>query len=136
MKESNMIASSLLALVEAEADLGGGGAGVGGLLVQVVLTVLMIAALWKVFTKAGEPGWAAIVPIYNFFVMLKIAGKPAWWIVLMFIPIANFIVLILVAMSIAKNFNKSGGFGIGLALLPIVFYPLLAFGDAQFSPQR
>ncbi len=131
-----MIASSLLALVEAEADLGGGGAGVGGLLVQVVLTVLMIAALWKVFTKAGEPGWAAIVPIYNFFVMLKIAGKPAWWIVLMFIPIANFIVLILVAMSIAKNFNKSGGFGIGLALLPIVFYPLLAFGDAQFSPQR
>ena len=131
-----MIASSLLALVEAEADLGGGGAGVGGLLVQVVLTVLMVAALWKVFTKAGEPGWAAIVPLYNFFVMLKIAGKPAWWIVLMFIPIANFIVLILVAMSIAKNFNKSGGFGIGLALLPIVFYPLLAFGDAQFSPQR
>ncbi|MEI7891688.1 MAG: DUF5684 domain-containing protein [Myxococcales bacterium] len=131
-----MIASSLLALAQAEGDGGGAAGGVGGLLVQVVLTVLMIAALWKVFTKAGEPGWAAIVPIYNFFVMLKIAGKPAWWIVLMFIPIANFIVLILVAMSIAKNFNKSGGFGIGLALLPIVFYPLLAFGDAQFSPQR
>lgn len=125
--------SQLMLLMAQE---GGSGPGIGVLIVQLVIAIAVIAGMWKVFEKAGQPGWAAIVPIYNAIVLLKIAGKPAWWIVLMLIPFVNFIIAIVVAMSLAKNFNKSSGFGIGLALLPIVFYPILGFGDAQYSGQR
>lgn len=112
----------------------------GGPVVQLIISlailVLMIASLWKVFEKAGEPGWAAIVPIYNIIVMLKISGKPIWWIILFLIPVVNFIISILVAIGIARNFGKSDGFGVGLALLAIVFYPMLAFSDATFTGQK
>jgi len=103
--------------------------------IWLAFAVLMIAAMWKVFVKAGEPGWAAIVPIYNFIVLLKIAGKPIWWIILLFIPFVNFIVAILLMFSLAKNFGKGGGFAIGLILLPFVFLPMLAWGDARYRPQ-
>ena len=89
--------------------------------------------MWKIFTKAGKPGWASIIPIYNVFVMLDIAGKPAWWFLLFLIPFVNFIVGILVIAGIATNFGKGGGFVVGMILLPIVFYPILAFGSAQYS---
>jgi hypothetical protein len=95
----------------------------------------MIAAMWKVFEKAGEPGWAAIIPIYNFLVLLKISGKPMWWIILFFIPLVNLIVAIVMLCSLAKNFGKGGGFALGLLLLPPVFYPMLAWGDARYQPQ-
>lgn len=101
-------------------------------IVYLAVVVLAIASIWTVFTKAGQPGWAAIVPIYNVIVMLKIVGRPTWWLVLMLIPFVNFVVGIVVSMDMAKSFGKSGGFGIGLALLGIVFYPMLAFGDATY----
>lgn len=101
-------------------------------LIYLAVVVLLIASLWKVFEKAGEPGWKALIPIYNAFIMLQIAGKPAWWIVLFFIPLANFIAAILVCISLAEKFGKSSGFGVGLALLGPIFYPMLAFGDAQY----
>jgi hypothetical protein len=82
--------------------------------------------------QPGQPGWAAIVPIYNIIVMLQIAKKPLWWIVLFLIPIANFVIAILVAIEIAKKFNQSTGFGIGMAFLPFVFYPMLGFGSATY----
>lgn len=103
------------------------------LLIMGIIAIFLIASLWKVFTKAGHPGWACLVPIYNIIVLLKIANKPAWWLVLMFIPIANFIVAILVAINVAKSFGKGTGFGLGLAMLPVVFYPVLAFGDSRYS---
>ncbi|MGH7295789.1 MAG: DUF5684 domain-containing protein [Polyangiaceae bacterium] len=117
-------------------DSGGGGAGIVGILVMIIelaIAVVVIAGIWKVFVKAGEPGWAAIVPIYNILVMLKIAGKPVWWIVLFLIPVVSFVVAILVAISIAQRFGKSTGYGVGLALLPFVFYPMLGFGDASYA---
>lgn len=117
---------------EAGAGAGGGG-GAGGGIVSLVIAVLMVVSLWKVFAKAGEPGWAAIVPLYNTIVLLKIAGKPIWWIVLLIIPVVNLISLFIVAVSIAQRFGKGTGFGVGLALLPFVFYPMLAFGDAQYQ---
>ena len=98
----------------------------------LAVIVLMLASLWKVFTKAGKPGWACIVPIYNILVMLQIAGKPDWWIVLYFVPIANIVVSVLVSLAIAERFGKSVGFGVGLILLGVVFYPILAFGDAKY----
>lgn len=112
----------------------GAGIGMGMMLVWLAIVVLLIAAMWKVFVKAGKPGWAAIVPIYNIVVLCEIAGKPAWWVVLFFIPFVNFIVAILLAINIAKNFGKGGGFAAGLILLPFVFYPMLGFGDARYQP--
>lgn len=113
-----------------------GGGGVGAiifLLVYLGVIALTIASMWKVFAKAGKPGWAAIVPIYNIITLLEIAGKPTWWFVLFLIPIANFICAILVMMSLAQNFGKSSGFGLGLAFLGPVFFPMLAFGDAKYQ---
>jgi len=108
----------------------------GGVFLFVTLAVLLvvIAGLWKIFTKAGEPGWAAIVPIYNAIILLKLAGKPAWWIVLLIIPGVNMIVGIIVAIALAQNFGKGTGYGLGLAFLPPIFYPMLGFGDAQYHP--
>ena len=115
---------------------GAAGAGIGivGLVIWLAIMVLLIASVWKVFTKAGQPGWAAIIPIYNLVVLLKIIGKPVWWIIGFLIPIVNFIVLILMSLELAKVFGKSTGFAIGLMLLGIVFFPILAFGDAKYIP--
>ena len=102
-------------------------------IIALVFLVLMIASIWKVFSKAGEPGWAAIVPIYNVIVLLKIAGKPLWWIILFIIPIVSLIVGIFMGIGLAGRFGKTAGYGIGLALLPFIFFPILAFGDAKYS---
>lgn len=107
--------------------------GIVGMLIGLAFIVLMIASVWKVFTKAGQPGWAAIIPIYNVIVLLKIIGKPWWWILGFLIPIVNFIVMILMAVGLAKVFGKGTGFAIGLILLGVIFYPILAFGDATYT---
>lgn len=102
--------------------------------VSLLVFVFVIAAVWRVFEKAGQPGWASIIPIYNVIVLLRIAGKPAWWILLMLIPVVNFVISIIVSIEIAKNFGQSSGFGVGLALLGFIFYPILGFGNAQYRP--
>ena len=105
-------------------------------LIGLAFIIVMIAAIWKVFTKAGEPGWASLIPIYNAIVILKISGKPLWWIILMIIPFVNFIIALLASIGLAKNFGKGGGFGVGLFLLGFIFFPILAFGDAKFVGQK
>ena len=111
----------------------GGGVSIFGVLISLAFAALMIVSMWKVFTKAGQPGWACIIPFYNVFIMLKIAGKPGWWLLLFFIPFVNFVVAILVSIAIAQSFGKGGGFGVGLALLSFIFYPILAFGEAAYQ---
>lgn len=96
------------------------------------IVVFVIAGYWKIFKKAGKPGWAAIVPIYNIIVMLEIAKKPTWWILLMLIPFVNIIILIIMMIALAKSFGKGSGFGVGLALLSAIFVPILGFGKAQY----
>ncbi|HUK84045.1 MAG TPA: DUF5684 domain-containing protein [Verrucomicrobiae bacterium] len=98
------------------------------------LALLMIVSMWKIFTKAGQPGWAAIIPIYNVYVLLMVAGKPGWWLVLMLIPIVNFIIGILVVVAVCDRFGKGVGFAIGMLFLPMIFYPMLGFGSAQYTP--
>ena len=98
----------------------------------LLINALMIVSMWKVYTKAGQPGWASIVPIYNIVVLLKIVGKPVWWIVLMFIPLVNLVICIIVVIALAKSFGQSGGFAAGLLLLGFIFFPLLAFGKSQY----
>jgi hypothetical protein len=110
----------------------GGLLGMGFLLGMGAFVLLIIASMWKVFAKAGKPGWASLIPIYNVIVLLEITGKPIWWIILFFIPFVNFIATFLVMIPLAEKFGKGAGFGIGLALLPFVFFPMLAFGDAQY----
>jgi hypothetical protein len=112
---------------------GGGGSAIVVLIIELVVAVLMIAGMWKVFAKAGEPGWAAIIPIYNVIVMLKIAGKPGWWFILFLIPVVSLVISILVAIEIAKKFGQGTGYGIGMAFLPFIFYPMLGFGSATYQ---
>jgi len=110
-------------------------AGIAGAmgLVWLALLVLMIAALWKIFVKAGEPGWAAIIPVYNLVVMLKIVGRPVWWIVLFLIPFVNLIMGFIVAFDLAKVFGKGAGFALGMIFLFPIFYPILAWSDAKYQ---
>lgn len=105
------------------------------MVVYLAVVLLIVASMWKVFTKAGKPGWAAIVPIYNLIVLLEISGKPVWWFLLMLIPFVNLVILAMVCISLAKNFGKGAGFGLGLLFLSPIFYPMLAFGDARYQPQ-
>jgi hypothetical protein len=103
------------------------------LIVELIVAVLIIVSMWKVFTKAGEPGWAVLIPIYNTYVMLKIAGKPGWWLILLFIPIVNLVIGIIAVAGLASNFGKGVGFTVGLILLPFLFYPILAFGSSEYQ---
>jgi hypothetical protein len=94
--------------------------------------VFIIAAIWKVFEKAGQPGWAVIIPIYNYYIMTKIAGKPRYWTLLLLIPLLNVVFLIWMYNMISKSFGKDEGFTVGLVLLGIVFWPILGFGCARY----
>ncbi len=109
------------------------GMGLFGFLIWLTVIVISIASLWKIFTKAGKPGWAAIIPIYNFIVLLEIIGRPIWWIILLFIPCVNIVVSVIVFIDLAKSFGKDALFGIGLWLLGIIFLPILAFGSAEYQ---
>jgi hypothetical protein len=102
-------------------------------IVWCVFIIIQIAAMWTVFTKAGKPGWAAIIPIYNLIVILQIAGRPIWWFLLYLIPLVNIIIAIIVMIDFAKGFGKGTGFGLGLAFLGFIFFPILAWGDAQYQ---
>ncbi len=103
------------------------------ILFALAIGLFLLVSYWKVFEKAGQPGWGILIPIYNIFLLLKIAGKPGWWILLYLIPLVNIVIGIIVCIDIAKNFGKDAGFGIGLAFLGIIFYPILAFGSAQYQ---
>jgi hypothetical protein len=100
---------------------------------EAAFILLIVASMWKVFSKAGQPGWAAIIPIYNIYVMCKVAGRPGWWLLLMLIPFVNLIVAIILNVDIAKRFGKGIGFAIGMILLPFIFWPILGFGSAQYQ---
>lgn len=101
---------------------------------MLVVFVLVLVSMWKVFEKAGQPGWAALIPIYNAYIFLKIAGKPGWWLILFFIPLVNLIVGIIASIAFAAKFGKSAGFALGMVFLPFIFIPMLAFSDAVYSP--
>ncbi len=99
--------------------------------IDAAISLLMIAAMWRIFSKANQPGWAAIIPIFNFIVWLKVAGRPLWWIVLLFICFP--IVYIILCIDTAKVFGKGVGFGIGAIFLPFIFFPILGFGSATYQ---
>jgi hypothetical protein len=97
-----------------------------------ILILIVIIAWWKIFEKAGQPGWKAIIPIYNAYVLLKIVGKPGWWLLLFFIPFVNIVFLIWTYNMLSKSFGKDEAFTVGLILVGFIFFPILAFGNAQY----
>jgi Ca2+/Na+ antiporter len=109
----------------------GGVTGVIGGVIGVVVGLVMIVAMWKIFSKAGQPGWAAIIPIYNFVVLCKVAGRPAWWVLLLLLCFPIFYIII--CIDLARRFGKGTGFGLGLVFLGIIFFPILGFGNAQYQ---
>ena len=102
------------------------------LLAGLVIAVIMIIAMWKIFEKAGHEGWKAIIPIYSFYILLKIVDKPGWWLILMIIPLVNYIYLVWTYNMLSKSFGKDEGFTLGLVFLGIIFFPILGFGSAQY----
>lgn len=123
---------------------GDAGAALGGLMLfllpMLILTVISIVGLWKVFEKAGKPGWAAIVPIYNFYILLQIAEKPTWWLAVLLLsfipivgPIASLVVSVLVGLEVAKRFGKSEVFGALLCGILGIGYAIIGFDSSKFK---
>jgi len=94
--------------------------------------LLYMYSMWRIYAKAGKPGWAAIIPIYNVLVELEIVGRPWWWLLLTLVPVVNIVIGVIITLNLAQVFGKSTGFGIGLIFLPIIFIPILAFGNAKY----
>lgn len=99
----------------------------------LIFAVIYIIAMWKMYVKAGQPGWTAIVPIYNMYIMLKMVGRPGWWLLLFLVPLVNIVIMLLIAIDLAKAFGKSPTFGvIALWLFSAIGYLMLGFGDAKY----
>lgn len=106
---------------------------IGLVIIYVAILGLVLASMWAIFAKAGKPGWAALIPIYNLIVLLEIVGKPWWWLLLMLIPLVNVVFAVWTYNLLSKSFGKSEGFTAGLILLSFIFLPILAFGDARYQ---
>lgn len=98
----------------------------------IALIVFVIVAKWKVYEKAGQEGWAAIIPFYRFYILLKMVGKPEWWFLLLFVPVVNLVVVIYVLHLLSESFGHEIGFTLGLLFLGFIFYPILGFGDSKY----
>lgn len=97
------------------------------------LAILLAAGTWYMFEKAGKPGWACLVPIYNFIVMCEIAQKPTWYVAMLFIPFVNIVFLIMILNGISKSFGKDAGFTVGLVFLQQIFFAILGYGSAEYQ---
>lgn len=102
------------------------------MVILLAICIISIVANWKIFTKAGKPGWASIIPIYNVYVQFQIAGMSGWMFLLLLVPIVNIVVSIMLYVNLAKAFGKSTGFAIGLIFLNFIFVLMLAFGSAEY----
>ena len=100
--------------------------------ILIALYAFLVASWWLAFAKAGQPGWASIIPIYNFYIMTKIAKKPGIWVLFLFIPLVGIVIFVMLFLEFARQFGKSAGFGWGLVLLGFIFWPILGFGDAKY----
>lgn len=101
-------------------------------IVLLVISILVLVSQWKLFSKAGEPGWASIVPIYNLYVLFKIAFGSGWLFLLTLVPFVNIVIVIMLYFKLAKAFGKGIGFGFGLLFLSPIFFPILAFGSSRY----
>jgi len=107
--------------------------GLGAMLFYLAIAVVMIIAEWKIYEKGGQPGWAILIPFYNLYVLLKMVGRPGWWMLLiLFVPIVNIVMLIIVLNDLSKSFGQGVGFTLGLIFLSPIFILILGFGDYKY----
>lgn len=109
-----------------------GGLFAGYTIVVLALGILGIVCNWKIYAKAGQPGWGALIPIYNVYLLFKITWGNGWYFLLTLIPIANVVIAILTQVKLAKVFGKDGGFAVGLIFLSFIFLPILAFDKSEY----
>ena len=107
--------------------------GSNGFFFVILVAVIFVAAFWRIYEKAGKPGWAAIIPIYNVLILLEIIGKPWWWLLLMMIPGVNLILTIWATNLVSKSFGQGIGFTLGLIFLSPIFYLILAFSNIEYQ---
>lgn len=103
------------------------------LLIYIAILVVVIAGAWKVFTKAGQPGWACLIPFYNLYVVTQIVGRPWWWLILMCIPFIQIVFIIIICNDLSKAFGRGLGTTLGLIFLNPIFTCILGFGSAQYQ---
>ncbi len=126
----------MISSVLAQSNAGGAAAAVVGLvilLIYLAVIVVVVAGLWKMFVKAGQPGWGALIPIYNIYLLCKIVGRPGWWLILFLVPFVSIVIAIIVCIDLAKSFGRGTGTAIGLILVGFVFIPILGFGKAEYQ---
>lgn len=100
--------------------------------ISLLVTIFYVACLWKVFTKAGQPGWAAIIPIYNLVILFRVAQMNPWWILAFLVPILNLVIYVMNQHRISRAFGHGAGFTCGLIFLGFIFYPILAFNNDTY----
>lgn len=106
-------------------------------IVSLVISVLTIIAMWKIFKKAGKPGWASIIPFYNTYCLFDLAWGNGWLFLLSLIPCVNIVVMIMLYFKLAKAFGKGTAFGFGLLFLNTIFVLILGFGNSEYvGPQQ
>ncbi len=103
-----------------------------GMMIYLAIIILIIVGGWKMFAKAGQPGWAVLIPIFNTYILCKIVGRPGWWVILMLIPIVSLVIAIMLMIDLAKSFGRGTGTAVGLILLGFIFVPILGFGSAEY----
>lgn len=106
--------------------------GIIGFLIAVAVAVFYLAAYWRIFSKAGKPGWACLIPIYNIIVLLQVVGRPVWWILLFLIPLVDIVILFVILHDLSRSFGHDIGFTLGLIFLGFIFIPVLAFGSSRY----
>ena len=109
------------------------GISAGSSIVGLIIAVVVLVGMWKVFVKAGKPGWGAIIPLYNLYCLFDMTFGKGWMFILTIIPVVNFVLTIMMWVKLAKAFGKGGGFAVGLIFLPFIFVPVLGFSDAEYS---
>lgn len=105
-------------------------------LIYWLMLAAVFAGLWKIYEKADEEGWKALVPIYGLYVWLRLIERPWWWLLLLLIPLVNFVVYVMMTIDLSRAFSKGVGFMLGMIFLPVIFLPLLGFSEAQFAKPR
>lgn len=108
--------------------------------VVLIAYLISVVGMWRVYEKAGKPGWASLIPIYNYLVLVEIVGRPIWWFFLLFIPGVNAVIGVILLWDLNRSFGQSTGFFLGLVFLSAIFFPILGFGSARYlgpaaSPQ-
>ena len=99
--------------------------------ISLGLVLLSVVAMWRLFSKAGQPGWHALVPVLNTYTLIKVSGRPGWWFFLFFVPCVGYVAAIIVFYDVAKAFGRSSAFGVGTVVLSPIFFAILAFGSSE-----